>query len=70
MSVALGIHTRHTGLSLQGPEIWIEDRGIKVSKKNVVAATRVGVAYAAEDALAPYRFYLKDNPYVSKAKGL
>lgn len=70
MSVALGIHTRHTGYSLQGPEIWIEDRGLKIPKKGIVAGTRVGVAYAAEDALAPYRFSIKGNPYVSKGKGL
>lgn len=70
MSMALGIHTRHTGFSLQGPEIWIEDRGIKIPKKDIVAATRVGVAYAAEDALNPYRFSVKGNPYVSKGKGL
>ncbi len=70
MSMALGIHTKHSGLSLQGPGIHIEDRGIKISKKDIVAATRVGVAYAMDDALRPYRFYIKDNKYVSKGKGL
>ncbi|MCD6065158.1 MAG: DNA-3-methyladenine glycosylase [Flavipsychrobacter sp.] len=70
MSAAFGIHTRHTGTSLQGPDIWIEDRGLKVPAKDIVHATRVGVAYAAEDALALYRFYIKGNPYVSKGKGL
>lgn len=70
MSAALGIHIRHTGYMLHGPEIFIEDRGIKVPARDIVAATRVGVAYAAEDALLPYRFYIKDNKYVSKGKGL
>jgi DNA-3-methyladenine glycosylase len=70
MSEALGIKTKHTGLLLQGPEIYIEDRGIKLSKKDVVEASRVGVAYAQEDALLPYRFYVRDNRYVSKGKGL
>lgn len=70
MSVALGIHTSHTGFSLQGPELWIEDRGIKIPKKDIVAGTRVGVAYAQEDAYNPYRFYIKGNLYVSKGKGL
>ena len=70
MSMALGIHSSNTGLSLQGPEIFIEDRGIKVSKKDIVAATRVGVAYAQDDAYLPYRFYMKGNAYVSKGKGL
>jgi DNA-3-methyladenine glycosylase len=70
MSMALGIHRSHTGISLQGPEIYIEDRGIKISKKDIVAATRVGVAYAMDDALRPYRFCIGGNPYVSKGKGL
>jgi NAD(P)-dependent dehydrogenase (short-subunit alcohol dehydrogenase family) len=29
-----------------------------------------GVAYAAEDALLPYRFYIMNNKYISKGKGL
>ncbi len=70
MSMALGIHTRHSGYSLQGPELFIEDRGIKVKPADIIAATRVGVAYAADDALRPYRFLLKGNKYVSKGKGL
>jgi DNA-3-methyladenine glycosylase len=70
MSMALGINTGHTGLPLQGGEIFIEDRGIKISSRDVVAATRVGVAYAMDDALRPYRFYIRGNKYVSKGKGL
>jgi DNA-3-methyladenine glycosylase len=70
MSEALGIKTKHTGLNLQGPEISIQDNGIKIPRSQIVSATRVGVAYAQEDALLPYRFYIKDNKYVSKGKGL
>ena len=70
MSEALGIKTKYTGLNLQGPDIYIEDRGIKVAKKHIVEASRVGVAYAQEDALLPYRFLLKGNKYISKGKGL
>jgi DNA-3-methyladenine glycosylase len=70
MSAALGIITYHTGLLLRDDAIYIEDRGIKVPPKDIVAATRVGVAYAQEDAMLPYRFYIKGNKYVSKGKGL
>lgn len=69
MSSALGIHTKHTGNNLAEGEIVIEDRGIIVQKKDIISGTRVGVAYAAEDAYLPYRFWIKDNPYVSKGKG-
>jgi DNA-3-methyladenine glycosylase len=68
MSVALGIHTYHSGISLQGDQIWVEDRGIAIGE--IVEATRVGVAYAKEDALLPYRCYIAGNKFVSKAKGL
>ncbi len=70
MSEALGIKTIHTNLNLQGPIIYIEDRGIKIPKAKIVTGSRVGVAYAQEDALLPYRFSIKDNKYVSKGKGL
>lgn len=70
MSQAMGIHYSQTGKSLQGPEIQIEDRGIKIKPANIIAGTRVGVAYAQDDAYLPYRFYIKDNKYVSKGKGL
>jgi DNA-3-methyladenine glycosylase len=70
MSMALGIHTQHTGLPLAGPEIFIEDIGHKIKTADIVEATRVGVAYAADHALWPYRFYIKGNKYVSKGRGL
>jgi DNA-3-methyladenine glycosylase len=70
MSMALGISTAQTGHSLLENEVYIEDRGIKVPSKHIVATTRVGVAYALDDALRPYRFYIRGNPYVSKGKGL
>jgi DNA-3-methyladenine glycosylase len=70
LSMALGIYTKHTGLPLLGDEVWIEDRGIKLKKDQIIAGTRVGVSYAQEDAYLPYRFWIKDNKYVSKGKGL
>ncbi len=60
----LGIHYSHSGLSLIGSiegnsdtKIWIEDRGDLV-EGNIVAGKRIGVDYAGEDALLPYRFRL------------
>jgi DNA-3-methyladenine glycosylase len=70
LSEALGIKTAHTGFSLQSTELFIEDRGIVYPPDNIVAGTRVGVAYAAEDALRPYRFSIKGNKYVSRGKGI
>lgn len=68
---ALGITRLLNGEDLtQSNQIWIEDRGIKVPAADIASGTRVGVAYAQEDALLPYRFFIKGNPFVSKAKGI
>ncbi|MCE9614974.1 MAG: DNA-3-methyladenine glycosylase [Lentisphaerae bacterium] len=53
---ALGITTDHTGISLGGRQIWIEDAGITVGAADVVASPRVGVAYAGAHARRPWRF--------------
>jgi DNA-3-methyladenine glycosylase len=66
LSVALGITTPLSGISLTGKQIWIEDKGIQVSKNEIVTTTRIGVESAGADAQLPYRFYLKDNHWVSK----
>lgn len=63
---ALGISRTVNAVSLQGDEIWIEDRGLVIDADQIAAVPRVGVDYAGEDALLPYRFYVKGNPYVSK----
>jgi DNA-3-methyladenine glycosylase len=63
---ALGISRKINALSLQSDVIWIEDRGLSFRGNEITAGPRIGVAYAAEDALLPYRFYVKGNIYVSK----
>lgn len=63
---ALGISRQINAISLQSDTLWIEDRGLTIPDSDIAAVPRVGVAYAKEDALLPYRFYIKDNPYVSK----
>jgi DNA-3-methyladenine glycosylase len=68
VSKALGIYTRHTGINLQSNEIFIADDGFKVKPSQLVATKRIGVDYAGEDALLLYRFFIKDNPYVSGKK--
>lgn len=68
LSAALGITTLHTGYPVTGPVITISDTGY--TPEHITAATRVGVAYAREDALLPLRFYISGNKFVSKGKGL
>lgn len=68
LSRALGIHTKNTGEYLSGNKIFIADDGYKISSHNIIASPRIGVAYAKEDALLPYRFYIKNSVYVSGSK--
>lgn len=63
---ALGIDRSLNKKDLNGTEIWIEDHGIQYSSDNIVTGPRIGVAYAQEDALLPWRFFVKGNKYVSK----
>lgn len=56
LSQALGIKTIHSGLSLTGNKIWIEDRGLSVLTTDITISARIGVEYAKEDAKLPYRF--------------
>ena len=68
LSAALGITTVLTGCQLSGPEIKVEDRGVVFPVEEIVAPPRIGVDYAGEDALLPYRFYIRGNRFVSRAK--
>ncbi|SDD23310.1 DNA-3-methyladenine glycosylase [Mucilaginibacter pineti] len=63
---AFGISRNVNAISLQSDTLWIEDRGLNFSDADITACPRIGVAYAAEDALLPYRFYVKGDIYVSK----
>ena len=58
LTKALGIHYSNTGTDLNGATIWLEDRNYNIDKNNIIITKRVGVAYAKEDALLPYRFIL------------
>ena len=65
---ALGIFTRHTGYSLLDDELFIADDGFTLRKTDILATPRIGVDYAGDDAALPYRFIVKENPYVSGKK--
>lgn len=65
LSQALGIDKQLNAKDLSANEIWIEDfEGY--NDDQIVATTRIGVAYAQEHALWPFRFYVKGNKFVSK----
>lgn len=64
---ALGITREQNGLDLDKDSkngIWIEE-GIDITSTQIIHAKRVGVDYADEWKEKLWRFYIKDNPYVS-----
>jgi DNA-3-methyladenine glycosylase len=70
VSKALGIHYSHTGILLsalavndKGMKIWLEDNDNVVKEDDILSTPRVGVDYAEEDALLPYRFELKTKTF-------
>ncbi len=67
MSKALGIDKNHYGVDLTGNVIWIEN-GQYLKPSDVVSDLRIGIDYAEEDALLPWRFILKNSKWVSKKR--
>ncbi len=56
LSRVLGIHYSHSGISLAGNSIWIEDNNLRLNDSQIITSPRIGIDYAKEDALLPYRF--------------
>lgn len=65
LSAAMGITRKLNGAWLQGTSVWLEDEQ-SVGRSLIVASPRIGIDYAGEDALLPWRFTLRNNPWVSK----
>jgi DNA-3-methyladenine glycosylase len=62
---ALGIGRMHTGISLQSDIIYITEGRVV---DDFVTTRRIGVDYAREDALLPYRFSIASSGYVSGSR--
>lgn len=45
--------------------IWLTE-GEKIKPSQIVASKRIGIDYAKEWAKKPWRFYIKDNQFISK----
>lgn len=63
---ALGIDAAFNKKELEGDEIWVEDHGIRYTDEEIASVPRVGVDYAGDHALLPWRYFVKGNKYVSK----
>lgn len=68
LSKALAIERHHNGLNLENDSIWITAVPGEFPTEEIVSTPRIGVAYAGDDALLPWRFSLKGNPFVSRPR--
>lgn len=66
LTQALGITIQLDGCCLNTGPIGVEDHGIHFSNNEIIASPRVGIAYAQEHALLPWRFRIKHNPWAGK----
>lgn len=72
LTKALGITLLQNYVSLQSDLIWIEeiatDAPQDTSREKIIASPRVGIHYAGEDALLPWRFRLSESIWTSRKK--
>jgi DNA-3-methyladenine glycosylase len=66
LSKALGIDRSFNGKFLLNSDVWIEDIGREIVKKDIEVSPRIGIDYAGEDAKLPWRFNIKENRWVSQ----
>ncbi len=66
LTKALGIDRKLNGRNLMDSDVWLEDIGIKIAKQDIIATPRIGIDYAGTDAFLPWRFYVRDNPWISR----
>jgi len=67
LCTAMGITKVLNGNDLRAPPLYIK-AGVVVDEKQIVQTARVNVDYAGEWKHLPWRFYVKDNPFVSRPK--
>lgn len=59
---ALGIDKSLSGTHIDNGPLRLE-KGLEVTDSNIVTSTRIGISRAAD---MPWRFYIKNNPFVSR----
>jgi DNA-3-methyladenine glycosylase len=66
LCIALGIDRTLDRADLLGDRVWIEVNESRMSPSAIASGPRIGVEYAGEWAEKPWRFWIRDNPFVSR----
>jgi len=65
LCIALGIDRQLDAADLQGNQVWLEDAK-KIPRSRILSGPRIGIDYAEEWINKPWRFWIRDNPFVSR----
>jgi len=65
LCIALGIDRQLDRADLLGDRVWLEDVE-KISRSRIASGPRIGIDYAEEWVEKPWRFWIRDNPFVSR----
>lgn len=65
LCMAMAIDRSLNGEDLLGTRIWLEDQS-SFTDADISVGKRIGIDYAGEDAEKPWRFWVKDNQFVSR----
>ncbi len=65
LCIALGINKTYNNEDLLGNRVWLEE-GKTFSAAEIESGKRIGIDYAGEFAEKPWRFWVKDNLFVSR----
>jgi DNA-3-methyladenine glycosylase len=65
LSKSMGFTLEHSGQKMNDGEISIQER-LEIHPYDIASGPRIGIQYAEEAVHFPYRFWIKNNPYVSR----
>jgi DNA-3-methyladenine glycosylase len=65
LCIALGIDRALNNADLSGDRVWLEEYEA-VSPRRIAKGPRIGIDYAEEWIDKPWRFWIRDNSYVSR----
>ena len=65
LCIAMGIDRKLDAADLLGDRVWLEDSE-NINRSRIMSGPRIGIDYAEEWIDKPWRFWIRDNPYVSR----
>ena len=65
LCIALGIDRQLDAANLTGDRVWLEE-GNRFPRSKIASGPRIGIDYAEEWIDKPWRFWIRDNPFVSR----